>query len=432
MRKFTFFLFQPAPRPTHLSPQLHTLATKAPPKQNPLSLFTYNTLIMAKCSSPSSSLEGLELFVELHSMGLKPNRFTFPSTLKACSLSKNFRPGQQLHSLIVKHGFVSDLYTQNTLLTMYSHCSSSYVEALQVFDEMPERDVVSWTSMMACWAQAGELGSALRAFGLMLRAGVRPTRATLLSLFGACAQACFLPFGQALHAYTVHTFAPCLPLSTTLLEMYAKCGLIDEALKLYNGLGAESLQAWTAMVLALGIHGRGEEVLALFRETENDERKMDGKAFTAVLSACSHLGLVERGREYFERMEREYNVKRGMEHYGCMVDMYGRAGMVDEAYGVIMGMPMEPNPVILRSFMGACMAHGVGERLGFMGACMGHGVGEKVGRQLLEGEPSLGKNYVLVANVCARAGRWDLVEELRGEMREKGLKKVVGCSWVES
>ncbi|XP_010257523.1 PREDICTED: pentatricopeptide repeat-containing protein At3g29230-like [Nelumbo nucifera] len=202
--------------------------------------------------------------------------------------------------------------------------------------------------------------------------------------------------------------------------MYAKCGNIEKALQVFSSMSEKNLQTWTIMISGLADHGRGEDAIALFSQMEKDDMKPDSMSFSCILCACSHLGLVDEGLQYFDKMVKIYNIIPTVEHYGCMVDLFGRAGRVEEAYEIIKKMPIGPNSVILRSFIVSCRNHGWAPP-----------VDEDFSKILLKVEPELGANYVLAANVSAVTGHWDDMARLRISMKKKALKKVPGCSWVE-
>ncbi|XP_058201099.1 pentatricopeptide repeat-containing protein At5g66520-like isoform X1 [Rhododendron vialii] len=202
--------------------------------------------------------------------------------------------------------------------------------------------------------------------------------------------------------------------------MYSKCGRIEVALQVFSSLEEKNLQSWTIMISGVADHGRGEDAISLFTQMEENGLKPDSLSFSGILSACSHLGLVEEGKRYFDQMVNTYGIKSTMEHYGCMIDMLGRAGMIEEAYRVIKSMPMEPNSVILRSFIGASKNH---EDV----ICLD----ENLRKLLLQIEPDLGANYILAARVSSVSENWNDVASLRDAMKGRRLKKAPGCSWVE-
>ncbi|KAA8528148.1 hypothetical protein F0562_035601 [Nyssa sinensis] len=384
-----------------------------------LSLFAWNTIIK-EYSRSSIPIESVKLFYQLQRVGLKPDKFTYPFVLKACGRCSMAQVGGTVHSLILKTGFDWDRYIRNTLLRMYAACNAIGL-ARQVFDEMSERDVVSWSSMIAGYVSCDCPSDALMVFQDMKLVNEEPNNITLVSLLSACTRLPNIRLGESIHSYIlVNHIALDVALGTALLEMYAKCGHIEKAFHIFNSMNEKNLQSWTVMISGLADHGHGEEAISLFTQMEQTGQKPDSVSFSGILCACSHLGAINEGQMYFDQMVRIYNIKPTMEHYGCMVDMFGRAGMIEEAYQVISNMPMEPNPVILRSFMSACKNHGCI-------LCLD----ENLKKLLLEIEPDLGANYVLAATVSSLSGCWNDADDLRVSMKDKGLKKVPGCSWVE-
>ncbi|XP_043691434.1 pentatricopeptide repeat-containing protein At2g36730-like isoform X1 [Telopea speciosissima] len=381
-------------------------------------LFAWNVIIREYSKSPYP-IEAVKLFSELRRLGIRSDNFTFPFVLKACGRCSMLREGETVHSLIFKAGFTVDKYVRNTLLRMYAACNEIGL-SMRVFDEMTERDVVSWSSMIAGCVACNSSLKALRVFQQMKMANVEPNSVTLVSLLSVCTCLGNVSTGKSIHSHiVVNNIGLDVALGTALLEMYSKCGYIERALLVFRYMNEKNLQSWTVMITALADHGRGKDAIALFTQMEEIGLKLDSVSFSGILCACSHLGLVDEGRKYFDRMVSVYKIRPTMEHFGCMVDLYGRAGMVEEAYDIIKNMPMKPNTIILRSYIGSCRNHG--QVL----------LDESFSKFLLEVEPDLGSNYVLAANVSAVTGHWDDVANLRVTMKEKGLKKVPGCSWVE-
>lgn len=255
----------------------------------------------------------------------------------------------------------------------------------------------------------------------MITVHEKPNSVTLVSLLSACTRLLNVNIGESIHCYII-TDGICVDvaLGTALVEMYFKCGHIDKAFKIFNSMSEKNLQSWTVMISGLADHGRGEEAISLFTQMEQIGIKLDSMSFAVILSACGHLGLVREGQKYFNQMLSLYDIKPTMEHFGCMVDLLGRAGLINEAYEIIKNMPMEPNSVILRSFLGACRNHGQILNLD-----------DKLGKVLLKSEPHIGANYVLASNVSSFSGHWNDAADLRMAMKQKGLKKIPGCSWVE-
>ncbi|KAL5727894.1 hypothetical protein ACHQM5_001038 [Ranunculus cassubicifolius] len=381
-------------------------------------LFAYNTIIRQYANTPQS-FEALKIFTELREIGISPDKFTYPFVVKACGRCYRIREGRGVHCLVFKEGFSDDHYVGNTLVSMYAECGEIGFARL-VFDEMPERDVVSWSSMVAGYVTCQYYVEAVAAFQQMNFANVKPNSVTLVSLLCACTHLGSLIMGKSIHSYvTVRNIELNVALSTALVEMYSKCGDIENAIQIFCSMSQKNLQTWTIMICSLANHGRGEDAISLFEQMEKDGLKPDSVSFSAILCACSHLGLVNDGWKYFHRMVNVYKITAKMEHYGCMVDLLGRSGMVEEAYELIRNMPIIPNSVILRSFMSACRIHDKVIQ-----------IDQNLTKLLLQVEPNLGANYVLSGNVSAVSGRWHDEAMVRTSMKEKGLKKVPGRSWI--
>ncbi|KAK6803065.1 hypothetical protein RDI58_000849 [Solanum bulbocastanum] len=380
------------------------------------SIFAWNTMMRAY-----SQIESLKLFKQFQKIGLKPDRFTLPIVLKVSGHCLVIGMGGSLHSMAVKSGFSSDLHVNNTILRMYAGFGVIRF-ARQVFDEMLQRDIVSWSSMMAAYVHCNLPSDALLLFQCMKLANATPNSVTLVSLLGACTRILNIRLGKCIHSHIVTSGIELhVELETALLGMYAKCGHIQQAFRIFNSMGDKNLQTWTIMISGLADHGHGEEAVSLFARMEESGFRPDSLSFSAILYACSHIGFVDVGREYFEKMASIYNIRPTMEHYGCMVDMFGRAGELEEAYDIIRSMPIEPNSVILRSFISACKHHG-------HIPC----AEENIREILLKIEPDLGSNYVLASSLSYLFGYCSDANCLRLAMKAKGIKKYPGSSWVQS
>lgn len=246
----------------------------------------------------------------------------------------------------------------------------------------------------------------------------KPNLVTCIGVLSACTNLLNARLGKSIHSHIViNGIELNVELGTALLNMYAKSGHLEEAFRIFNSVSEKNLQSWTVMISCLADYGHGEEAIYLFSRMEEVGLRPDSMSFSAILSACSHRGLLQKGQELFDKMVSFYNIAPTMEHYGCMVDLLGRAGKIEEAYRFIRSMPMEPNAVILRSYLSACKHHGRALYLD-----------KHLMNLLLEIEPNVGANYVLAATVDT--GYWNGMDKMRNDMKLKGLKKVPGYSWV--
>lgn len=324
-----------------------------------------------------------------------------------------------IHALVLKHECGLNLVAGNALLDMYLKCESLF-EAKQIFDELPERDIVSWTSFISGLVQCKQPEQAFYMFASMQASGVLPDNVTLSSVLSACASLGSLCSGKWVHEYINRNGIKWdVHLGTALVDMYAKCGCLDVALNTFCEMPFKNVSSWNAVIGALAMHGHGRGALGYFEQMVGIGMNPNEVTFLAILSACSHSGLVEEGRYLFNLMTTSYNLLPWIEHYGCMVDLLGRTGLLDEAYKLIQSMPMRPDVHIWGALLGACKARGNPDLL------------QEILSHLLELEPQDTGVYVLLSNLYAAKGRWADVTRVRKLMRQKGVKKETGISIVE-
>lgn len=293
-------------------------------------------------------------------------------------------------------------------------------DARKLFDEMPERNSVSWNAMIAGYVQGGRFKEASGLFEQMRAEGVELNRYVAASMLAACTGLGALEQGQWIHGFIERSGIELdSKLATTVIDMYCKCGCLDKAYEVFSGLSCKGLSSWNCMIGGFAMHGRWEVAIELFKEMEKEGVMPDDITFLNVLSACAHAGLVCEGRHYFECMVQAYHIEPRMEHFGCMVDLLGRAGLLEEAKKIIDEMPMEPDAGVLGALLGACRIHG------------NVGLGEQIGRQVIELDPQNSGRYVLLANLFASAGRWEDVANVRRLMNDRGVNKEPGCSVIE-
>lgn len=293
-------------------------------------------------------------------------------------------------------------------------------EARELFDRMPERNSVSWNAMIAGYVQCGRFKNAFELFSRMRTEGIELNKFVAASMLAACSGMGALEQGEWIHGHIERMGIELDPkLGTTIIDMYCKCGCLDKAFKVFRGLSCRGLSSWNCMIGGLAMHGLGKEAVKLFDEMMKEEVIPDDITLLNVLSACAHAGLISEGRHYFYYMVREFRIEPKMEHFGCMVDMLGRAGLLDEAKQVIQEMPMDADAGVLGALLGACKIHGNVD------------LGEQIGRRVIELDPLNSGRYVLLANLFASAGRWDDAAEVRRLMNDRGVNKEPGCSMIE-
>lgn len=293
--------------------------------------------------------------------------------------------------------------------------------ARALFDEMPERDVVSCNAMMAGYVQNGYCKEALQLFHDPHSWGnLSPDDTTLSIALSAVGHLGHIEEGVAIHYHIKENgFDLGGKLGVALIDMYSKCGNIDNAISVFEDVEEQSVDHWNAMIGGLGIHGLGELAFELFMEMKRVSIEPDDITFIGVLNGCGHAGLVKEGMMCFELMRRCYKVEPKLQHYGCMVDILGRVGQLESAMKFIEGMPIQPNDVVWRTLLSACKKY------------ENFKIGEPAARRLLGLDSCNSSAYVLLSNLYAGYGMWDDVRKVRKEMKEKELKKVPGCSWIE-
>ncbi|KAH0976688.1 hypothetical protein GBA52_026407 [Prunus armeniaca] len=293
--------------------------------------------------------------------------------------------------------------------------------AWNIFNQMPFKNVVSWNAMISGYVHNHMFDQALCVFRKMLIDGkCRPDQSTLISLLSACTHLGSLEHGKWIESYIErNNFDLSVPLGNALIDMFAKCGHVENAKAVFKKMTKRCIITWTTIVSGLAVNGLCREAIALFDTMCSEGTKPDDVIFIAVLSACTHGGFVEEGKRVFDQMEQEFGIKPRIEHYGCMVDLLGRAGKLEEAVMFLENMHLEPNAVIWASLLGSCKIHGNGDLL------------ESLTRRIMEQEPANPSYLTLISNLSASMGQWKDVLTYRQVMRQQGIEKVPGCSSIQ-
>uniref|UniRef100_A0ACD5XRX7 Uncharacterized protein n=1 Tax=Avena sativa TaxID=4498 RepID=A0ACD5XRX7_AVESA len=405
------------------SPNLHLaqrllLSLPSPP------LPLFNLLLPPLASSPEPSTAA-RLFLHLHRDGLRPDAHTLPHVLKALSrLAPCSLPlVASTHAEAVKDGLdCAVVYVRNALMAAYSACGQP-ARAMQVFDEMPRRTVVSWNTALTACVDNDQHGRCLGMFSAMLEAGFEPDQTTFVCMMSAAAELGNLPLGKWAHGLVVaRQLDMTLQLSTAAVNMYAKCGLVSYAWRLFERMPSRNVWTWSAMITGFAQNGLAWKALKLFERMKGASIAPNYVTFLGLLCACSHAGLVDEGRRFFREMQHVYGIEPTMRHYGAMVDVLGRNCRLQEAYDFVMDMPLEADPVVWRTLLGACQLHSSKDCIDIV---------SKVHERLLELEPRRSGNYVMVANIYSDIGSWDEAAKARRVMREGGMKKMAGESCIE-
>ncbi|KAL3623425.1 hypothetical protein CASFOL_032241 [Castilleja foliolosa] len=358
-------------------------------------------------------------FREYIRSGDRPDNYTLPVVIKVCRNKADLVMGGVLHSLVYKSGFLSDHFVAASLVDMYAK-SKAIVDAARVFDEMPKRDLVSWTVMIGACTECGSPDEALDLFDRMIREGIVPDKIAMGNIANACAK-----LGMMYKAKIVHDFVKTMKypldviLGTALIDMHAKCGNINLAKEVFDQMLEKNVISWSTMIAAHGYHGEGLKALDLFQTMLGDGISPNSITFVSVLYACSHSGLVEEGIRIFSLMEEEYRVRPNVKHLTCVIDLYGRAGKLKQALELIEDMDIDKDAGLWGALIGACGIHGNVE------------IAEKAAESLLELQLENAGHYILLSNIYAKAGQWEKVAKIRQLMSRQRIKKIPGWTWIE-
>jgi pentatricopeptide repeat protein len=314
---------------------------------------------------------------------------------------------------------VRSVVTYNTMITGLMR-NGLVAAAREVFDGMPAPDKVSWTALIDGCVKNGQHEEAIECFHAMLLNGVKPDYVTLIAVISACAEVGTLRLGMWVHRFVAKEgLEHNVRVANSLIDMYARCGQVEFARQVFGRMRKRTVVSWNSMIVGFAANGRCTDAIEHFKSMQMAGFKPDTVTFTGVLTACSHAGLTDEGLRYYDAMKAEYSIAPRMEHYGCVVDLLGRAGRLDEAMQVVATMPMRPNEVVLGALLAGCRMHG------------DVGMAEQLMQHLLEQDPGGDSNYVLLSNIYAADGKWDGAGKVRSLMRSRGVKKMPGRSVFE-
>ncbi|KAL0318576.1 UNVERIFIED_CONTAM: Pentatricopeptide repeat-containing protein, chloroplastic [Sesamum angustifolium] len=363
--------------------------------------------------------EVVELFQSMLKMGVEFNEVTLITVLTACGKIGDLELGNWIYEYVVANGLMGNDNLITSLVDMYGKCGCVDT-ARSLFDNMSTRDVVAWSAMISGYSHSNRCKEALALFHDMQKANVEPNEVTMVGVLSSCAFLGALQTGKWVHSYIKKkNLKLTINLGTTLVDFYAKCGCPDRAIEVFKEAPYKNVWTWTALIQGLASNGRGKSALEFFNMMRQEKVEPNDVTFIGILAACSHAGLVDEGRGYFFSMSRDFGIEPRIEHYGCVVDMLGRAGMIEEAYEFIKNMPIKPNAVIWRTLLASCRVHKLVE------------IGEEALKHALRLEPAHSGDYILLSNLYASVGRSDDAARLRDEMKTHGIKKSPGCSYIE-
>ncbi len=379
---------------------------------------SWNTIIGGYAEHGPSE-EAFRIFKQMKQENITVNSITYLSILNACSNKAALAQGKEVHTHIVKAGLESDVRVGNALVSMYARCGSMK-DAQQVFDSMANRNVISWTAMIGGFSKDGDGEEAFSVFNQMQQEGIVPNTITFISILKLCASTAALLAGKRVHAIINQAGLQAdICVGNALVDMYAKCGSIVDAQEVFDKMHERDVVSWNAMITGYAQHGLGEDALQLYDQMRQEGPSPDSTTFVGVLSACSHAGLVYEGLQLFNSMCHDYSIIPTVEHYGCMVDLLGRAGLLNAAEGFIRNMPFEADASIWAAFLGACRIHSNIK------------LADHAAKILLRTETQNAAVYVQLSNIYAAAGLWDDVEKVRNSMKDRGVKKEPGRTWIE-
>jgi pentatricopeptide repeat protein len=362
----------------------------------------------------------IQLFKRMYSEGVKPTLTTLSSILMACSRSARLLEGKFVHGYIIRNRIQPDVFINSSLMDLYIKCGK--VESAEnVFKLIPKTTAVSWNVMISGYVTEGKLFEALGLFSKMRQSFVEPDAITFTSVLAACSQLAALEKGREIHNLIVErNLGNNEVVMGALLDMYAKCGAVEEAFGVFKCLPERDLVSWTSMITAYGSHGRVYEALEVFAKMLLSNVKPDRVTFLAILSACSHAGLVDDGLYHFNQMINVYGIIPRLEHYSCLISLLGRAGRLHEAYEILHRNPEISDDVqLLSTLFSACRLH------------KNIDLGVEIAEKLIDKDPDDSSTYIILSNMYASFGKWDEVRMVRSKMKELGLKKNPGCSWIE-
>ncbi|KAK9167808.1 hypothetical protein Scep_002999 [Stephania cephalantha] len=412
-------------------------------------LISWNAMLDALGGSGCGGIEFIGLLRQMLNEGIRPDSITMLTVLHACSERKI----KEAHAYALRTNLLLNRLEPtvgNAILDAYAKCGnmeyafntfkslsgkrnvvtsnamiSGYIsrgskeDAEMIFNSMSETDITTWNLMVRAYAENESSEQAINLLRELQLRGMRPDMVSIMSILPVCACLASMHLVKQCHGYVVRSMFRDIRLNGALLDLYSKCGSINNAQKLFQLSTGKDLVMFTAMVGAYAIHGMGEEALHVFNNMLDMGIKPDHVIITAVLSACSHAGLVDEGQNLFKSIEAVHGIKPTMEHYACVVDLLARKGRLRDAYSFVIGMPIEANANVWGTLLGACRNQHEVE------------LGRVVADHLFEVEPNNVGNYVVMSNMYAANERWDQVKEVRKFMRTREIAKPAGCSWIE-
>lgn len=381
-------------------------------------MLSWNILIASYVEN-SLYHEALSVFYSFLKMGFRPDHYTLPPVFRACIGIGDSYLGKTLHGWAIGLGFEDYVVVGSSVLEFYLKCGN-LVDARNFFDYMPYRDIIVWNSIISGLGRAGLYVNALNYFGKMLIEGSKMNTRTIPSILNACGGLGDLMKGKEVYGKVLRTLDldRDVAVENSLIDMYAKCGGLHYSENIFVNMQELNLVTWTTMISCYGLHGKGEKSLVLYNKMIDCGFKPNSVTVTALLASCSHSGLIGQGRRIFYSIFLEYGIECNVEHYACMVDLLARFGYVEEAFELIKNMKVTSIASVWGALLAGCMMQKNVE------------IGEIAAYQLFELEPRNSSNYVALCSIYDSQGNWEGVSRIRVRMRELGLVKTPGCSWI--
>lgn len=381
-------------------------------------IWTWNSMLAGYTKNEKWD-EVVKLFRRMQKSGTGFDEVTMISVLTACGRLADLELGEWIGEYIEADGLTGNLALMTSLVDMYAKCGQVDT-ARRLFNQINQRDVIAWSAMISGYSQANRCKEALDLFHEMQKTSVKPNEVTMVSVLYSCSVLGALETGKWVHSYMKKKkMKLTVTLGTALVDFYAKCGSIEYSIEVFNKMATTNVFSWTALIHGLASNGQGSIALEYFQKMQQKNIHPNDVTFIGVLSACSHAGLVNEGQEIFVSMTRDFGIEPRIEHFGCMVDILGRAGLIEEAYEFIKNMPIQPNAVVWRTLLASCRAHKNVE------------IGEESLKQIMSSEPAHSGDYILMSNIYASVGRLEDAIEVRNQMKQKRIQKAPGCSLIE-
>lgn len=382
---------------------------------------SWNSMIVAYGQNREGS-KALSLFREMVRMGFNVDMFTLASVLTAFTSMGDFLGGLQFHAKLIKAGFNRNSHVGSGLIDFYSKCPGDMLVCRKIFEEILSPDLVLWNTMISGYSQNEEFSeAALDCFRQMQRIGHCPDDCSFVCVISACSNLSSPSKGKQIHSLAIKSEIPSnrISVSNALITMYSKCGNLQDARRLFDRMPEHNTVSLNSMITGYAQHGFGMESISLFDQLLQANIVPSSITFISVISACAHTGKVSEGQKYFNMMKEKFGIEPEAEHYSCMIDLLGRAGKLAEAKRLIESMPIRPGSDVWAALLGACRKHGNME------------LAVKAANQCLQLEPSNAVPYVTLATMYASDARWEEAAAIRKLMRDRGVRKKPGCSWIE-